>query len=224
MMDVLTQVISDYNEAVFDTDRERALRVVNEAVERGVGPEEVVFRVVLPSMDHMIKALTERKCANVAQHFVTAQIANEATAAMLARFEKAPEARGRVVIGNSFGDFHALGKRIVIACLKARLLEVVDLGTNVRPEVFVDAAVARDAHVIAISSMMVHTARGENGSQRVQQLLKERGLDSKIKTIVGGAPYRFDRDLYKTVKADAWAEDAVAAGKVIEELVREARV
>jgi hypothetical protein len=42
-----------------------------------------------------------------------------------------------------------------------------------------------------------------------------------LRLIVGGAPYRFDNELYKAVGADAWAPDGVNAGKVIVELIRE---
>jgi methanogenic corrinoid protein MtbC1 len=40
---------------------------------------------------------------------------------------------------------------------------------------------------------------------------------------VGGAPYRFDAQLYKEVGADAWAENGIVAGKVIADLLREVR-
>jgi methanogenic corrinoid protein MtbC1 len=127
------------------------------------------------------------------------------------------------VIGNARGDLHALGKRIVIGCLKARMIDVKDLGVNVEPEKFVDEAVAFDAPVIAISAMMVHTARGEQGCIRVREVLRERKLEGKIKIAVGGAAFRFDHDLYKTVHADAWSEEAISAGKVIEDLISEVR-
>lgn len=71
--------------------------------------------------------------------------------------------------------------------------------------------------------MMVHTATGENGCLKVRQILKERGLEDKIKIIVGGAPYKFNKELYKTVKADAYAEDAISAGKLILELIKGAK-
>jgi methanogenic corrinoid protein MtbC1 len=69
--------------------------------------------------------------------------------------------------------------------------------------------------------MMVHTARGENGCKAVRRILKERGLENKIKVVVGGAPYRFDPQLYKRVGADAWADDGITAGKVISDLIKE---
>lgn len=220
---MLEQVVADYNEAVFDTDRDRALEVVHEALERGVTPEDIVFKVVIPAIEQMMQAISESMDANLAQHFLTAQIASEVTEAMLPRFRKAPTVAGRVVIGTAHGDLHSLGKRIVTGCLKAMMVEVTDLGVNVPAERFVDEAVARNAEVIGVSAMMVHTARGENGSLKVRQLLRERGLEDRIKVVVGGAPYRFDPDLYKAVGADGWAADGVTAARVIKQLIEEVR-
>ncbi|MFN8587352.1 MAG: cobalamin-dependent protein [Candidatus Eisenbacteria bacterium] len=218
---MLDELVTRYNEALIDTDRERALRVVHEALTQGVSPEAIVFEVVLPAMDRMIFSVTESCDANLAQHFITAQISNAVTNAMLDKFTAPTETRGLVVIGNSFGDLHALGKRIVIGCLRARMIEVVDLGTNVPADRFVAAAVQRQAPIIAISSMMVHTARGPNGPLRVRELLHQHGLEDRIKLIVGGAPYRFDHTLWQTVKADGWAENAVAAGRLVEDMLSE---
>ena len=170
-------------------------------------------------MDFMIKSLSASGTANLAQYFMTAQISDAVTTEMLPKFKRAPQGMGRVVIGNGAGDLHALGKRIVIGCLRARMIEVKDLGLNVPAEKFVDEAVAFDAQVIAISAMMVHTARNENGCLRVREILHARGLEGRIKIVVGGAAYRFDNDLYKAVRADGWAEDAITAGKVIEEVI-----
>ena len=220
---MLDKIIKEYNEAIYDTDRDKALSVVHQAVEQGVSPEDVVFKVVLPALDLMVKAISENMDANLAQHFMTAQIADTVTAEMIAKFKKVPAVVGTVVIGTAQGDMHSLGKRIVIGCLKARMIDVTDLGVNVTPEHFVDEAVGRKAQVIGISAMMVHTARGENGSLAVRRLLQERGLEDKIRIIVGGAPFRFDEGLYRTVQADAWASDGVTASKVVADLVKEVR-
>jgi methanogenic corrinoid protein MtbC1 len=103
------------------------------------------------------------------------------------------------------------------------MVEIIDLGVNVPALRFVEAALAHDAQVIAVSSMMVHTATGEHGAREVRKLLHERGLENRIRLVVGGAPYRFDETLYKTVGADAWASDGVSAGKLIVDLIREVK-
>jgi methanogenic corrinoid protein MtbC1 len=220
---MIEQIITAYNEAIVDTDEQRALAVVHDALDHGMSPEDIVFEVVLPAMDLMIKSMSESPDANLAQHFLTAQIADSVTTEMIARFQEAPTVAGRMVIGTAAGDLHTLGKRIVMGCLKARMIDVVDLGVDVPPERFVDEAVAHDASVIGVSAMMVHTACGENGARGVRRVLKERGLEDRIRIVVGGAPYRFDHELYKNVEADAWAENGVVAGTVIADLARQVR-
>jgi methanogenic corrinoid protein MtbC1 len=215
--------MNQYNEAIMDTDRDRALQIVRDAIALGISPEEIIFNVVVPAIELMMQSISENQGISLAQHFMAAQIASEVVDEMVPQFSKAPEIVGTVVIGTSQGDFHGLGKRIVSGCLKAMMVEVIDLGLNVAPESFVDEALARNAQVIAISSMMVHTATGENGCRRVRQLLKERGLEDRIRIAVGGAPYRFDPELFKSVGADGWAENGVTAGRVITDLIREVR-
>lgn len=220
---MLTDIIKAYNEAVFETDKEAAFLIVDKALASGLTPEEVVFKVVIPAVEEMMSLITKDPDANLAQHFMTAQIASEVTEAMLVKFHHPPEIIGRVVIGTAAGDLHSLGKRIVMGCLKSQMVEVADLGVNVPAERFVDEAVARDAQVIGISAMMVHTATGADGSLKVRRILRERGLEGGIKVVVGGAPYRFDSDLYKTVGADAWAADGITASRVIVDLIRQVK-
>jgi len=220
---VLDDVISAYNEAVLDTDRVHALQIVSDAVAQGISPEEIVFKVVIPGLDLMVNAISEGFDINLAQHFMTSQIAADVTEKMLVLFKAPPEIYGRVIIGTAAGDLHTLGKRIVIGCLKAQMIDVTDLGVNVAAEKFVDEAVARNAQVIGVSAMMVHTARGENGAIKVRKLLRDQGLEHKIKLVVGGAPFRYDPGLYRIVQADAWAENGVSALKVIMDCIQEVK-
>jgi trimethylamine corrinoid protein len=216
---VLTHIINAYNEAVFDTDRDSALEIIHQAVADGLSPEDVVFKIVIPAMELMIKSISEDFDANLAQHFMASQIAAQVTEEMVAQFKTSPQSIGTAIIGTSHGDMHTLGKRIVSGCLRSMMIDVVDLGVNIPAEKFVDAAIAHNAPVIAISSMMMHTARSEFGCTKVREILKQRQLEDKIKIVVGGAPYRWDPHLYKAVQADAWAEDGITAGKIIKEII-----
>lgn len=218
---MIQKVISDFKNAVFDTDKNAALKIVQDALKNGITPEDIVFKVVVPSIEYMSASINKDYSANLAQHFMTAQIASLVTEEMLALFKTPPQMIGKMVIGTSHGDFHGLGKRIVIGCMKAQMIDAVDLGLNVSAEKFVNQAVEHNAQVIGISSMMMHTARGDNGCIKVREILKQRGLENKIKIIVGGAPYRYNTNLYKTVQADAWAPNGIEAGKVVINLISE---
>ncbi|HEY5556004.1 cobalamin B12-binding domain-containing protein [Acetobacterium sp.] len=218
---MLQKVLEEFQEAVYDTDQNRVLEIVHKAIDNGVAAEDVVFEIVIPILEKAIQSISEDDSTCLSQMFFTAQIAAAVTEEMIPLFKQAPKVVGCVVIGTSSGDFHGLGKRIVIGCLKAMMIDVIDLGLSVPPERFVDEAVANKAQLIGISSMMVHTARGENGCLKVRQILKERGLEEQIKIIVGGAPYRYDHELYKVVQADAWTENAITSSQIIKDLIKE---
>lgn len=220
---MLEDVVNKYNAAVTDTNRIEALQVVREAIEDGVTPEDIIFKVVVPNIEMMVKSFSESFDTNLAQHFIASQIASEITEEMIPRFKSGTKNIGKIVIGNAYGDFHGLGKKIVMGCLKAQMIEPVDLGLNVAAEQFVRQAIDQDAQVIGISSMMVHTARGTNGCLKVREILKKEKLEDKIKVIVGGAPYRFNPELYKIVKADSWAHDGIIAAKLITQLIQEVK-
>lgn len=210
-----------YLDALFDTDKERALKIIQSLLNRGVPPEDIIFKLVIPGIEHMIGGFASDNLVTLSQHFLASQIAEEVTDRLVPLFATAPQIRGRIVIGSSFGDFHGLGKKIVGGCLKAGMFEVKDLGINVRPERFVEEALACNAGVIGISSMMVHTATGENGAKGVRKLLREQQLEERIKIIVGGAPYHFHPQLYLEVGADAWADTAAEAPGIVARLLQE---
>lgn len=210
-----------YYEALLDTDRDQALALLTRALDDGVSPEEIVFQVVTPAIERMSRDLTRDLATTLSQHFIAAQISEAAIEMLLPLFSSAPESKGSIVIGTSSGDFHGLGKKIVRGCLRTKMYTVTDLGVNVSAERFVDQAVILGASVIAVSAMMVHTALGPDGALKVREILRERGLESRIKILVGGAPFRFDGNLYRSVCADAWADNGIEATRVVAELVKE---
>lgn len=217
---MLEPIVTAYNEAVSDGDRERAMKVVHGAVAAGVRPEDIVFQIVIPAIEQMTKQIAQDPDASLAQNFLMARIGAAVTEEMVKKFAAPPAVAGRVILGTALGDMHSLGKTIVGGCLKSMMFDVVDIGLSVPAERFVEEAVARKAQVIGVSSMMAHTALGENAGLGVRRILRERNLESRIKLVVGGAPYLFDPLLYKSVQADGWAPDGVTAGKVIGDLIR----
>lgn len=122
--------------------------------------------------------------------------------------------RGKVVIGTVAGDLHDIGKNLVGIVLRGAGFEVVDLGTDVAPERFVDAAVDAGAPVIGMSALLTTTMIH---MKDVIDVLDARGLRGRIRTIVGGAPLTdaFARE----IGADAYAFDATSAAERIAAMV-----
>ena len=67
------------------------------------------------------------------------------------------ETIGRVCLGTVRGDMHDIGKNLVKIMFEGSGLEVVDLGVDVAPERFIDAAKAQQCGIIACSSLLTTT-------------------------------------------------------------------
>lgn len=211
-------ILQDYLNAISDVDRPKTNAIIDKALSEGILPEDIVFQMIIPGIEKMIRGFIQDRDVALSRHFVSTTIANEIVDRLLPLFKVKPGNRGHIVIGNAAGDFHGLGKKIVIGCLQSNMFTVTDVGLNASAEALVNKAVEENAAIIGVSSMMVHTAMGEGGPIKVRELLNERKLSGSIHLIVGGAPYQFDPLLYTKVGADAWGRDGIEAVKICGEL------
>jgi len=122
--------------------------------------------------------------------------------------------RGKIVIGTVQGDLHDIGKNLVGIMLKGAGFDVIDLGKDVSAENFVDIAEKENANIIGMSALLTTT---QPVMKKVVEKLKEKGLDNKIKTIIGGAP--LSSDYAELIGADAYSYDAANAVVSVSELV-----
>ena len=120
----------------------------------------------------------------------------------------------KIVIGTVAGDLHDIGKNLVSIMLQGAGFEVVDLGTDVPAERFVETALAVGAPVIALSALLTTTMAQMQG---VIETLDRRGLRGRIRTIVGGAPVT--ATFAQQIGADAYAFDATSAAAAVRTLV-----
>ena len=122
--------------------------------------------------------------------------------------------QGKVVIGTVKGDLHDIGKNLVGIMLKGAGYEVVDVGCDVASSVFVDTAEAEGASVVGLSALLTTTMIG---MKDVVELVKERGLQDKIKVVVGGAP--LSQAFADEIGADAYGYDAGNAVEIVKGLM-----
>lgn len=123
--------------------------------------------------------------------------------------------RGKIVIGTVQGDLHDIGKNLVSIMLKGAGFDVIDLGKDVSADKFVDTAEKENANVIGMSALLTTT---QPVMKKVIEKLKEKGLNNKIKTIVGGAP--LSSEYADLIGADAYSYDAANAVVSVSELVK----
>jgi 5-methyltetrahydrofolate--homocysteine methyltransferase len=121
---------------------------------------------------------------------------------------------GKVVIGTVQGDLHDIGKNLVGIMLKGAGFEVIDLGKDVPPEKFVDAAVSEHADVIGLSALLTTTMPV---MQKVVDLAKARGIYGRTRIIVGGAP--LSAEYARQIGADAYCFDGIKSVECVKEFV-----
>jgi len=121
---------------------------------------------------------------------------------------------GKIVIGTVYGDLHDLGKNLAGIMLKGAGFDVIDLGNNVPAQRFVETAERENATVIGMSALLTTTMME---MKNVINLLKDKGMDGSIKTIIGGAPV--SEEYAKSIGADAYAYDAASGVEQVRKLV-----
>jgi trimethylamine corrinoid protein len=125
----------------------------------------------------------------------------------------AMQKRGLMILGTVEGDVHDIGKGIVASLLKTNGVEVVDIGREMPAEEFVNKAEELGADYIGSSALLTTTMTEQ---QKIENILEERGLKGKYKTIVGGAPVT--QRWADKIGATAYCEDAAVAVKYINNL------
>ena len=92
---------------------------------------------------------------------------------------------GKIVIGTVHGDLHDIGKNLVGIMLRGAGFDVIDLGSNVPADKFIDKAIETNADMIGLSALLTTTMPV---MKDVVDLAKEKGILGNIKIIIGGAP------------------------------------
>ncbi len=125
------------------------------------------------------------------------------------------KATGKVCIGTVQGDIHDIGKNLVKMMMEGKGLEVIDLGTDVSPEVFVETAINESCQVICCSALLTTTM---DAMEEVVKCAEAKGVRDRIKIMVGGAP--ITEEFCKKIGADIYTSDAASAADAAAELCR----
>ena len=130
--------------------------------------------------------------------------------------ESGVESLGRVCIGTVQGDLHDIGKNLVKMMMEGKGLEVVDLGVDVPPQTFVQAAIDNDCKIICCSALLTTTM---GVMEEVVKAAESAGIRDKVKIMVGGAPV--SEEFAKKIGADAYTPDAASAADKAAEFCKE---
>lgn len=211
--------ITGYYDRFFDLlvgqQVEQSIAAVEEAIEAGIAPQTILLEVVCPAMDEVGRMQANREIT-LSEIYAISRIGEAAINRLVSFLSEPPEPVGTVVIGTVAGDYHGMGRNIVAAFLRMAGFEVHDLGMSVPSQTFVDKALALNAGAICASALLLHTAEKIT---EIRGIMRERGIEDRVKLIAGGAPFNFDPELYRTLGADATAPNASDAVEVVSQLL-----
>ena len=193
-------------EAVINGDLRGCTVLTEVAIQAGHPPEKILNEALIPGMDVVGEKF---RCNEVYVHEVlVAARAMKKSLSMLkpALKQRGAKPAGLAVVGTVKGDLHDIGKNLVCMMWEGAGFEVIDLGTDVSPEKFVQAVKDSGAQILGMSSMLTTTMLS---MREVVRALVSAKLRDKVKVLIGGAPVT--QTFADEIGADGYGESAIVA-------------
>ena len=204
--------LSQLAAAIRDGQRDQAKTSTQQAIDAQVPPREVLDAMV-GAMDEVGQRF-QRNEAFVPEMLISSRAMKEAMSVLEPiLIEAGIKPEYTVVIGTVQGDLHDIGKNLVAMMWKGANFEVHDLGTNVTPEQFVEAAKKHEADIIGLSALLTTTMPSMKDTIAA---VRAAGLNN-VKVVIGGAP--ITQEFADEIGADAYAPDAASAVEAAREVV-----
>ena len=199
-------------EAVIRGDRDAASQLTQQAVDEKIAPAQILNEGLVAGMDVVGKRFKANEIY-VPEVLIAARAMKTGLAILEPILADAGvQPVGKVVLGTVKGDLHDIGKNLVGMMLTGAGMEVIDVGTDVSPEKFVQACRDGGAAVLAMSALLT-TTMPQMGE--VVKQAKAEGV--QVKTMIGGAPVT--QSYADEIGADGYAPDAASAVDKAKELM-----
>jgi len=203
-------------------EKDQAIQLLNEwAIQTSFN--EVIFSILEPMLINWGKLWMQGKLS-LAHGYISGKVAEEfyLLAANDPEFKSSSgKIKGTVILGNAEDDFHPLGRRLVRIYAQAAGWNIIDLGTDVPSEVFIEKAIENNADIIAISAMMFTTAKN---ILKVRQDIDKNGLSEKIKLAVGGAVFKLRPELVSEIGGDGTVDTAIDSPDLFDRLINQLKI
>jgi 5-methyltetrahydrofolate--homocysteine methyltransferase len=187
---------------------------IQSAIDTGIPVSVILNEGMIAAMAEVGHLFEEGECF-VPEMLVAARAMQAGMALLKPHLKNAEvESAGKVVIGTVKGDLHDIGKNLVAMMLEGAGFEIIDLGTDVSPEKFVEAVRVHGAQIIAMSALLTTTMAS---IKTTIDTLNAAGLRGQVKVMIGGAPVT--QNYADQVGADGFSSDASRAVATARELV-----
>jgi 5-methyltetrahydrofolate--homocysteine methyltransferase len=207
------ELLDELRNIVVAGDVRKARRIAEQLVNRGLSAKAILEKLM--EAMQIVDKKYERKEYFTVDVAAAASAMREAFKILEPYLQVEPtKMEAKIVIGSLKGNIQSLGKDIVAATLQSAGFHVINLGVDVAPETFVDAAVREGAKFIAVSVTMDETVPY---LKDLVQLLEEKGLRNKVKVVIGGRAV--SEETCREYGVDAYAKDAWDCVKKVQNLL-----
>ena len=190
--------------------------LVQQAIDEGVPAQEILEKGLIDGMN-VIGEKFKNNEVFVPEVLVAARAMSQGANILKPYLAEAGvKASGKVCIGTVQGDLHDIGKNLVKMMLEGKGLEVVDLGTDVSPDMYVQTAIEQNCQIICCSALLTTTM---GVMEEVVKKAEAAGIRDKVKIMIGGAPVT--EEYRAKIGADAYTSDAASAADAAVALCRE---
>jgi len=202
----MEKVLNSLYDAIVAGDASRAPGLVQQALDSGLPAPQILIEAMISAMNHVGKMFEEGEFF-IPEMLIAARAMQAGLAVLKPDLMQADvKATGRVVAGTVKGDLHDIGKNLVCMLLEGAGFEIIDLGTDVVPEKFVEVVKEGKADIVALSALLTTTMPN---MKVTIEALKSTGVREKAKVIIGGAPVT--QAYADQIGADGYAPDASRA-------------
>ncbi|WP_448334861.1 corrinoid protein [Bellilinea sp.] len=202
----MQSLLSSIYQAILEGDQLAAREAVQRALEQDVEAEIILKQAMMPAMEQ-VGLLFEEGEYFVPEMLVAARAMQSGLSLLKPKLVQADVTpTGKVVAGTVKGDLHDIGKNLVCMMLEGAAFEIIDLGTDVPPERFVEAVRSSGAQLVALSALLTTTMPN---MKNTIEALQQAGLRGQVKVMVGGAPVT--ETFARQIGADGYAPDASRA-------------
>ncbi|MBQ7257844.1 MAG: corrinoid protein [Abditibacteriota bacterium] len=192
-------------DAIINGRAKKAVEITTEAIDEGIAPGTILNDGLVAGMN-VVGEYFKNNEFYVPEVLVAARAMQKSMDILKPKLQEAgAEPKGVIAIGTVKGDLHDIGKNLVAMMLEGSGFEIRDLGVDVSPEKFVEAA-GNGAQIIAMSALLTTTMPSMKSTI---DALTEAGLKDKVKTMIGGAPVT--QNYADEIGADGYSTDAASA-------------
>jgi len=197
--------------ALLMLDNEQAEIIVRDSISRG-SPIKIAIELVSQTLQRIGEAWEKGELA-LSQVYMSGIICEKIIDKVLPPSSPTRKDQPKMAIA-VFEDYHLLGKRIIYSTLRASGFELTDLGGGLQTDNLVKIVKKNKIKILLLSVLMLPSAL------RIKEL-KQKLSNTDVKIIVGGAPFRFDTNLWKEVGADGFGYDSSEAIEIVSKLMEE---